>query len=199
MNDDIALTIAQRLVKEHEGCYLVAYPDPLSPLARALRERGITEAMVGRGHGIPDDLRHLSGRPWTIGHGQTGPGIDHGTVWSRQQADDALSRTLSRVLAEVKAVWPGSGRLHPKAQAAVISLVYNRGASLTKRASDRLDRRREMRELRPAIMLRDYAEMARCFRSMKRLWQGMGMAGLLKRREDEAKLCDEAAIAAERA
>jgi GH24 family phage-related lysozyme (muramidase) len=34
---------------------------------------------------------------------------------------------------------------------------------------------------------------------MKRLWEGMGMAGLIRRREDEAKLCDEAAAAAERA
>jgi GH24 family phage-related lysozyme (muramidase) len=58
-----------------------------------------------------------------------------------------------------------------------------------------MDRRREMRELQPAIVRRDYREMARLFRSMRRIWEGKGLAGLLRRRETEAALCEEAAMA----
>jgi len=191
MNDDIALTVAQRLIKAEEGCYLVAYPDPASPLAKALGPAAAEK--IGRGAGVPEHLRHLSGAPWTIGYGQTGPDVKHGTVWSQQHADTRLAQTLGLTFAQVKATWPGSHRLHPKAQAALISLAYNRGTSLTKKAGDALDRRREMRELQPAVVLRDYFEMARLFRSMKRLWEGKGLAGLLRRREAEAALCEESA------
>ena len=193
MNDAIALTIAQRLIKAEEGCYLVAYPDPMSPLARALGPAA--SAQIGRGHPVPEHLQHLSGDPWTIGFGQTGVDVKRGTIWSQQQADSRLSQTLSLTFAAVKTTWPGAHRLNPKAQAALISLAYNRGTSLTKRASDPLDRRREMRELQPAVVRRDYREMARLFRSMRRIWEGKGMAGLLRRRETEAALCEEAAKA----
>ena len=193
MNDDVAVTIATNFLKKEEGCLLVAYPDPLSPLGKAL---GPSHTMaIGRGAGIPAEYRHLSGEPWTIGFGESSKvdrSIKHGTVWSRQHAEFRLQQRATRVLHEVKATWPGANRLHAKAMAAMISLVYNRGASLTKRAADPLDRRREMRELRPAIVQRDYLEMASLFRSMKRLWQGMGVAGLLRRREAEAVMCEEA-------
>lgn len=190
MNDDIALTVAQRLIKAEEGCYLVAYPDPASLLAKALGPKAAEQ--IGRGAGVPEHLRHLSGAPWTIGYGQTGPDVKHGTVWSQQHADTRLAQTLGLTFAQVKATWPGSHRLHPKAQAALISLAYNRGTSLTRKAGDALDRRREMRELQPAVVTRDYAQMAALFRSMKRLWEGKGLAGLIRRREAEAALCEEA-------
>ena len=96
--------------------------------------------------------------------------------------------------AKVKATWPGADRLHPKAQASLIDLAYNRGVSLTKRASDALDRRREMRELQPAAVQRNYAEMAFLHRSMKRIWKDRGVDGLLKRCDARAQLCNEALI-----
>jgi lysozyme len=190
VNDDIALTVAQRLIKAEEGCYLVAYPDPASPLAKALGPKAAEQ--IGRGAGVPEHLRHLSGDPWTIGYGQTGADVKRGTVWSQQQADSRLAQTLSLTFAAVKVAWPGSHRLHPKAQAALISLAYNRGTSLTKKAGDALDRRREMRELQPLVVRKDYAGMARAFLSMRRIWEGKGLAGLLRRREAEAALCEEA-------
>lgn len=133
------------------------------------------------------------GKVWTIGWGQTGPDIREGTVWSQQHADYRLLQTLSIKFASVKKTWPGAERLHPRAQASLIDLVYNRGSSLTKKASDALDRRREMRELQPAVVRRDYAEMARLHRSMKRIWEGKNMRGLLVRCEARAVLCDQAA------
>ena len=134
------------------------------------------------------------GKVWTVGWGATGPDIKEGTVWSQPHADFRLLQRLSIDFARVKATWPGADRLHPKAQASLIDLVYNRGASLTKRASDPLDRRREMRELQPAVVKRDYAEMVFLHRSMKRIWAGQNMAGLLKRCDARAQLCDEALI-----
>lgn len=134
------------------------------------------------------------GKVWTVGWGATGPDIREGTVWSQQHADYRLLQRLALDFARVKATWPGADRLHPKAQATLIDLVYNRGHSLTKKASDTLDRRREMRELQPAVVKRDYAEMAFLHRAMKRIWKGQNMGGLLTRCDARAQLCDEALI-----
>jgi len=139
------------------------------------------------------------GKVWTVGWGATGPDVREGTVWSQQHADARLMQRLAMDFAKAKRAWPGADRLHPAAQAALIDTIYNRGPSLTKRASDAMDRRREMRELQPAVVRRDYAEMARLFRSMKRLWAGQGMDGLLTRCEDRAVLCEHAAAEAGRA
>lgn len=132
------------------------------------------------------------GKVWTVGWGATGPDVREGTVWSQQHADSRLLQRLAMDFAKAKRAWPGADRLHPAAQAALIDTIYNRGVSLTKRVDDKLDRRREMRELQPAVVRKDYAEMARLFRSMKRLWASQGMDGLLTRCEARAVLCEEA-------
>ena len=132
------------------------------------------------------------GKVWTVGWGATGPDVREGTVWSQQHADSRLLQRLAMDFAKAKRAWPGADRLHPAAQAALIDTIYNRGPSLTKRASDAMDRRREMRELQPAVVRKDYTEMARLFRSMKRLWASQGMDGLLTRCEARAVLCEEA-------
>lgn len=191
---DETLRIAAEITRKHEGCVLIAYPDPASDLARALGPQGV--AAVMRGEPVPRDLRHLSGHPWTIGWGESSlvdPSIVPGLRWTQAEADRRLMVRLGMVWTTVQRVWPGAFRLHPKAAAAMISMVYNRGHSLTKRVSDPTDRRREMRELQPAVATRDYPRMAELFRSMKRLWVGQGVDGLLRRRDDEARLCDEAA------
>jgi len=139
------------------------------------------------------------GKVWSIGFGQTGPDIKEGTTWSQQHADFRLLQRLAMDFARVKATWPGADRLHPKAQAALIDTIYNRGPSLTKRVDDKMDRRREMRELQPAVVRRDYAQMAALHRSMKRIWEGKSMAGLLTRCEARAELCEQAAAESGRA
>lgn len=133
------------------------------------------------------------GKVWTVGWGATGPDVKEGTTWSQQHADFRLLQRLAMDFARVKATWPGADRLHPKAQASLIDLGYNRGFSLTKKVGDAMDRRREMRELQPAVVRRDYAGMAALHRSMKRLWEGKNMAGLLTRCEARAELCEQAA------
>lgn len=76
--------------------------------------------------------------------------------------------------------------LRPNACAALVSLVYNRGASMTG------DSRREMRAIRDTCLpASDYACIAREIRSMTRLWRGtVNENGLTARRESEATLAE---------
>lgn len=71
-------------------------------------------------------------------------------------------------------------RLNPHAAGAIVSLVYNRGASLVG------DRRREMKELQPLIADTDLVGIAGKIREMKRIWPGNDGKGLRNRRENEA-------------
>ena len=85
-----------------------------------------------------------------------------------------------------RAFGAGFDALRPNACAAMVSLVYNRGAAMTG------DSRREMRALRDdCIPTQDYACMARQLRAMERLWRGtVNYNGLSARREAEALLVE---------
>lgn len=80
----------------------------------------------------------------------------------------------------------GFADLRPNACAALVSLVYNRGAAMTG------DNRREMRNIRDqCVPAQDYACIAREIRSMSRLWRGtVNEKGLTARRESEALLAE---------
>ncbi len=90
--------------------------------------------------------------------------------------------TLPRYAASTRKAYPGIEKLHPDAQAALLSLVYNRGTSMSG------SRRKEMLAIRPLVLQQDYAGIAHEIQNMKRLWLGKGLSGLLKRRDDEAEL-----------
>jgi hypothetical protein len=81
-----------------------------------------------------------------------------------------------------RATFPGFDDLRPNAQAALCSLIFNRGNSLAGPG------RSEMREIARLSPRRDYEGMARQLRAMKRLWVGKGQDGLLARRDSEADL-----------
>ena len=72
--------------------------------------------------------------------------------------------------------------------AGLVSLVYNRGASM--KDSPGSDNRREMRAIRDLVPRMDLRGIAAALRSMKRLWAGKGLDGLLRRREAEAVLVE---------
>lgn len=71
---------AVALVTQFEGLDLTAYPDPESPLGRALEAAGLV------GKPIPISMLTLSGSPWTCGYGHTGPDVTPGMVVSMAQA-----------------------------------------------------------------------------------------------------------------
>ncbi len=78
---------------------------------------------------------------------------------------------------------PGFDALRPNAQAALISLGFNRGWGMTG------DNRREMRAIREAVKQGDYAEIAKQLRIMPRVWAGTEIYhGMYRRRMAEADL-----------
>ena len=92
--------IALDLIKQAEGCELVAYADP-EPTAPG-------------------------GILWTIGYGATGPDITEGTVWSQEQADADLANRLvsiNRTITQGVRV-----RINAQQRAAVVDFTYNVGA-----------------------------------------------------------------------
>jgi GH24 family phage-related lysozyme (muramidase) len=47
-----------------------------------------------------------------------------------------------------------------------------------------------MLNIKPLVLKKDYKGIAREIRSMKRIWEGKNMDGLIKRREEEAKMVE---------
>jgi len=95
--------------------------------------------------------------------------------------------TLPAFAAKVKKIYPGVEKLPPDAQAALLSLVYNRGDLI-----DNSDRRREMKNIVPLVAAGDLAGIAAQLRSMKRLWDPVKQKGLINRREAEAQMVEQA-------
>jgi hypothetical protein len=81
--------------------------------------------------------------------------------------------------------FPGLDNLCDDAYGAIVSIVFNRGASM------KGDSRSEMRNIRDLIVKKDYKKIASEIRVMKRLWIGKNLDGLVQRREDEALLVEK--------
>ena len=97
-------------------------------------------------------------------------------------------QTLPMCMQRTEQAFPGVDDLPADAQGALVSLVYNRGASMIDNSPE--DRRREMRAICNAVARGDLQEIADQLRAMKRLWIGKNLAGLIARREAEAKLVE---------
>ena len=93
-------------------------------------------------------------------------------------------RTVPEYEAQTRTAFPGFDALPTDAQGALVSLVFNRGASM------KGDRRTEMRAIRAAVPGGDLQEIADQLRKMKRLWVGQGLDGLLRRRDAEADMVE---------
>lgn len=90
--------------------------------------------------------------------------------------------TLPRFINETKKAFPNSEKLHPNAFGALVSLVFNRGASISGPS------RIEMLNIRNLIDSKDYKAISNEIIKMKRLWINKGLDGLLTRRNEEAAL-----------
>ena len=82
--------------------------------------------------------------PWTIGYGSTGKDIGPGTVWTQEQALEALEAHLRYFLRGLYLLSPTMRQEPVKRVAAVLSLVYNIGLgnyriSTFKRVAERGD------------------------------------------------------------
>jgi hypothetical protein len=92
--------------------------------------------------------------------------------------------TIPRFVAITLRAFPGADALHPDAFGALVSLVFNRGGSV------KGSRRVEMARIRDLVPSKNYDAIAQEIRSMKRIWAGKGLDGLLRRRDKEAALVD---------
>ena len=108
---------AKELIKSYESLRLQAYPDPASPLGREMLKKPQDRAPGWQG---------MSGTPWTIGYGSTGPDIKEGTVWTKQQAESRFENDLANFADQVKNLV--KVQLTPNQFGALVSLTYNIGA-----------------------------------------------------------------------
>lgn len=82
---------------------------------------------------------------------------------------------------------PNYDKLPPDCCGALTSLSFNRGASYSTSG----DRYTEMRNIKWHMTTMEYDKIPAEIRSMKRLWQGQGLDGLLSRRDHEAALFEK--------
>ena len=138
---------------------------------------------------IPDhQLARLSNAIGLKGQAARGAASQFRDIQIPQNAamDVFQNSTLPKYYQQACRAFPGLDRLPPDAQGALTSIVFNRGAAMSG------DRRLEMRQIRDAVAgyngqgSLDY--IAGRIQSMKRLWVGQGVDGLLVRRDREAAL-----------
>jgi len=86
--------------------------------------------------------------------------------------------TVQRYWRLTQSAFPGIEIAPQCVKEALLSLVFNRGTSMSG------DRRREMREIQEFVSCGSWNEIPDRIRSMKRLWPSV--KGLLRRREEEA-------------
>jgi GH24 family phage-related lysozyme (muramidase) len=92
---------------------------------------------------------------------------------------------VAREHANCRRAFPGFDDLRPNAQAALMSLTFNRGTSMIG------DNRREMRAIRDLVPSKNYAGLAEQLRSMTRIWRGTTIErGMRSRRYAEAALME---------
>ena len=101
-----------------------------------------------------------------------------------------LKKTQPLIVSETEEALPNTKLLSPDSLGALVSLVYNRGASFRMPpASDPTGRFQEMRNIRTHMTEKEFGKIPGELRGMKRLWEGKPkMAGLLRRRNLEAAL-----------
>ncbi|MGE6767914.1 pesticin C-terminus-like muramidase, partial [Serratia sp. NPDC071084] len=118
--------------------------------------------------------------------------IVHGLADITISKDKALDMAMvlkQRYCQIVVNAYPQAINLPPDSAGAMLSLIYNRGASLAlPKPNDPIDSRREMREIRDDFAQGNEINIPNRLRSMKRLWSNQ--RGLIRRREGEAQLIE---------
>lgn len=129
--DEVAVKIAVKLIKQREGCELRAYPDPKSPLSKALSLHNLLRKYKAGEIEIPEEYQKLSGTPWTIGYGNT-EGVKQGDVWSLERAESDLNTKVRGRMLDVLKAAPKLSNQSPERIAACTSLAYNIGVKAFK-------------------------------------------------------------------
>jgi hypothetical protein len=99
-----------------------------------------------------------------------------------------VRRSLPTYIARARGPYPQIDQLPPARQAALASLVYNRGAGLKDDKPPERENRREMREIQRLLAAGRVEDVADQIDAMVRLWDPATAAGLITRRRREAIL-----------
>jgi len=102
-----------------------------------------------------------------------------------------IRRTLPQEVAATRQTFARSEQMPRLCLGVLVSLVYNRGTSMTD-TSGFPGSRKEMRDIRDAVAAGRIADIPAALRAMKRLWPEGN--GLRDRREREAKLFEEGLV-----
>lgn len=133
-------------------------------------------------------VKGASGKTGQAGKAYTQQHKNSGIVVTWDQAIEMFDNLIWAKFAKLaEKAFPQLDQLCDDAYGAIVSLVFNRGSSLTGSS------RSEMRVIKELIPKKDYKGIAEELRSMKRIWEGKGLDGLLERREAEAKLVESCA------
>lgn len=127
--NETAVKIAVKVIKQFEGCCLIAYPDPGSELYKALDLHNMLYKYMNgtlKWETLPDNFKALSGSPWTCGWGET-RGVTKDTAWTQQEADNRLDNRVREFMRDVIKIAPVMATKQPEKIAAITSLVYNIG------------------------------------------------------------------------
>ena len=132
-----------------------------------------------------DIVKGASGKKGQAGKEYTNQHKNSGIVVTWDQALDIFNNLIWTKFSRLaERAFPGLDQLCDDAYGAIVSLVFNRGSSMTG------DSRLEMRNIRDLVPKKNYKGIAKELRKMKRIWQGKGLDGLLERREAEATLVE---------
>jgi lysozyme len=101
-----------------EGLRLRAYPDPASPLGKEWAKPAAKRCA---------GWEKLSGDPWTIGRGHTGPEVHPGSVCTVEQADEWRAADVQEAIEECDRHIPWWRHLNEPRQRAVVELMFNMG------------------------------------------------------------------------
>lgn len=96
------INVAEKIIKEFEGCVLYGYPDPASS----------------------------DGKPVTIGWGSTtilGRPVKLGEIITQSQADSQLQVDILAISKQVFSILPGSSEWNENKKGAIVSFAYNIG------------------------------------------------------------------------
>jgi len=128
-------------------------------------------------------IQAASGKTGTEGKEYTKTLRRAGVTVSWSQATSIFeSLTWPKFARLAEKTFPKLSDLCDNAYGAIVSLVFNRGTSLSGES------RREMREIKDLVTKKDYRSIAIELQKMKRVWKGKGLDGLLARRDAEAQL-----------
>lgn len=97
-----------------------------------------------------------------------------------------IKSSLPKYAKSALRIYPGLDKLLPDAIGGIVSMIYNRGASLEGA------RRVHMKKIVPLVAALDYTGIAEQIEESKKLWEGKNLDGLITRREQEAEFVRKA-------